>query len=828
MKIYPNPTPDADSIVECLFTLQISERTVTCLKFSPCGRFFAFSSADGLVEIYTINGTPRYRLTGFHLHGINTIAWSPCSGYVLLGSDDGFLSVWNIQQQLPLITLRRHIHNVLTVAWSPCGTLLASGGVDGTVCLFDVASGALLRQLEAHNDIIRSVTFSSDSSLIISSSNDGTLRYWDIATGFCLRTLTQPSLTIGHGQLVVSPYTDLIAAVGCLDGCIRVYDTVLSTCVMMLVGHSNTQYSLPLSFYATPSPLNIETFYYDLNNLENIEMVNQGDDINATHKTMLRGTNDLNYFLSNELPQLSFQEIGYDPTMTTSSDEDYTTDDDDSDCSDRSDRSDDNTTDTSLQQSKIQKYFPKLPLPSTHPLINRHNIRTKSNSIIISTNPLIATTNLRKYPTRITTRPFQTRQDPTSTHLKLPIVLNEQVGDREKGVFQFTRGNGLEHTDLKFSTWQSQDMEPGIPGDRLATIQTYREFQIDLVRNGDKLSLLPNPSTNSAQNSPFLRQNSPFLPQNSPNSPLNSPTSPQNSNQATQRGSFINGIINNRNHSVPYKPLSLHMIEQGIPLQEFPKLPNNLQDLAEDEKIFVNVQQGDQKRENFDKQNDVPHHASSIPNEQPIVPLHVPYDHIAKEYRDRLQHLLHSTSTIVMDIKIPIENPNEKQNTTSGLFPIVQTESQKIGPNKYFFRRNGFRKNDAKKIAAQKVIDANNDPTKHTNAEIEPPKDDVPTRTESVLVTKNRRPVTMLVSGSEDGGICMWNILSVEEQNIFNFEREKLGEEKKTIIMPGELLYKVRAHHDVVSALDCHPFLPLIISGGMDKDCSIKMWKFNK
>jgi WD40 repeat protein len=86
----------------------------------------------------------------------------------------------------------------------------------------------------------------------------------------------------------------------------------------------------------------------------------------------------------------------------------------------------------------------------------------------------------------------------------------------------------------------------------------------------------------------------------------------------------------------------------------------------------------------------------------------------------------------------------------------------------------------------------------------------------------------MLVSGSEDGGICMWNILSVEEQNIFNFEREKLGEEKKTIIMPGELLYKVRAHHDVVSALDCHPFLPLIISGGMDKDCSIKMWKFNK
>jgi uncharacterized membrane-anchored protein YhcB (DUF1043 family) len=458
--------------------------------------------------------------------------------------------------------------------------------------------------------------------------------------------------------------------------------------------------------------------------------------------------------------------------MTTSSDEDYTTDDDsDSDCSD------DNTTDMSLQQSKIQKYFPKLPLPSTHPLINRHNIHTESNSIIISTNPLIATTNLRKYPTRITTRPFQTRQDPTSTHLKLPMVLNEQVGDREKGVFEFTRGNGLEHTELKFSTWQSQDMEPGIPGDRLATIQTYREFQIDLVRNGDKSSLLPNPSpaANSAQNSPFLRQNSPFLPQNSTNSPLNSSTSPQNSNQAMQRGNFINGIINNRNHSVPYKPLSLHMIEQGVPLQEFPNLPNNLQDLAQDEKIFVNVQQGDQKRDNFDKQNDVSHQASSIPNEQPIVPLHVQYDHIAKQYRDRLQHLLHSTSTIVMDIKIPIENPNEKKKTTSG-FPIVETESQKIGPNKYFFRRNDFRKNGATKITK-------NDPTQHKDTETEPPKDETPkkeppkdetpTRTESVLVIKNRRPVTMLVSGSEDGGICMWNILSVEEQNIFNFERKK-------------------------------------------------------
>jgi WD40 repeat protein len=90
----------------------------------------------------------------------------------------------------------------------------------------------------------------------------------------------------------------------------------------------------------------------------------------------------------------------------------------------------------------------------------------------------------------------------------------------------------------------------------------------------------------------------------------------------------------------------------------------------------------------------------------------------------------------------------------------------------------------------------------------------------------SRQWTKMLLSGSEDGGICMWNLQTIEEQNQINLQREQRGLQRLKVIAPGELMYKVRAHHDVVGALDCHPFLPLIISGGMDADCCIKMWKY--
>jgi WD40 repeat protein len=112
----------------------------------------------------------------------------------------------------------------------------------------------------------------------------------------------------------------------------------------------------------------------------------------------------------------------------------------------------------------------------------------------------------------------------------------------------------------------------------------------------------------------------------------------------------------------------------------------------------------------------------------------------------------------------------------------------------------------------------------------------------------------MIVSGSEDGGICFWNVRSYAEQALINDYFSEKQQQRRAQqhsgdqidpniqdnaisdfvidhftpinFAPGELVYKLRAHHDVVGAMDIHPFLPIFITGGMDSDCCIKVWKY--
>ena len=59
---------------------------------------------------------------------------------------------------------------------------------------------------------------------------------------------------------------------------------------------------------------------------------------------------------------------------------------------------------------------------------------------------------------------------------------------------------------------------------------------------------------------------------------------------------------------------------------------------------------------------------------------------------------------------------------------------------------------------------------------------------------------TMILAGSEDGGVCIW--------------REH----------DSRIQTKIKAHGDVVIAMDTHPSLAIFITGGMDRDPSIKIW----
>lgn len=58
----------------------------------------------------------------------------------------------------------------------------------------------------------------------------------------------------------------------------------------------------------------------------------------------------------------------------------------------------------------------------------------------------------------------------------------------------------------------------------------------------------------------------------------------------------------------------------------------------------------------------------------------------------------------------------------------------------------------------------------------------------------------LLASGSEDGSIYMWDFQS------------------------REVVQKLEGHTDCVNSVSSHPTLPIIASGSLTKDCTVRIW----
>ncbi|KAE9449585.1 hypothetical protein C3L33_18516, partial [Rhododendron williamsianum] len=242
------------------FEIQGHKDSVSSLAFSTDGQLLASGSFDGLVQIWDTNsGSLKCALEGSG-KDIEWVRWHPKGHLVLAGLDDSTVWMWNADTGSYLNMFSGHTDSVTCGDFTPDGhpyhtkgltcltitsdsTLALTGSEDGSVHIVNITTGRVVSSLNAHLDSIEGVGLAKSFPLAATGGVDHKLVVWDLQH-------SSPRCICEHEDVVTcllwlgeSKYL----ATGCLDGKVRVWDSLSGDCVRTFRGHSEPIQSLAVS-----------------------------------------------------------------------------------------------------------------------------------------------------------------------------------------------------------------------------------------------------------------------------------------------------------------------------------------------------------------------------------------------------------------------------------------------------------------------------------------------------------------------------------------------------------------------------------------------------
>ncbi len=191
----------------CLVQHFSTDSDLTCMAWSPDGRFLAVGEKGGGNTIRLLNVTTNQEMVFDgcgHTGAVTSVDFSPDSRLLVSGSLDTTVRVWAVDTGIPVPGFgdARHEKGVTAVCFNPNGETILSAGMDNVLRLWLATSGEPVPGFsgKGHDNSVTVVSFSSDGSDILSGGGDDRLHLWDAATGQVKATLSHQ----GHEAPITS------------------------------------------------------------------------------------------------------------------------------------------------------------------------------------------------------------------------------------------------------------------------------------------------------------------------------------------------------------------------------------------------------------------------------------------------------------------------------------------------------------------------------------------------------------------------------------------------------------------------------------------------
>eukprot|EP00262_Sarcandra_glabra_P010268 TRINITY_DN2531_c0_g1_i4.p1 TRINITY_DN2531_c0_g1~~TRINITY_DN2531_c0_g1_i4.p1 ORF type:complete len:407 (+),score=61.36 TRINITY_DN2531_c0_g1_i4:153-1373(+) len=268
--------------------LQGHKDSVSALAFSADGLLLASGSFDGLVKVWDASsGSLKHTFEGPG-GGIEWLRWHPRGHLVLAGSEDCTVWMWIADKNAYLNMFSGHASSVTCGDFTPDGKSICTGSDDASLRIWNPKSGEnihIVRGHTYHTEGLTCLTITSDSTLAITGSKDSSVHIVNITTGKVISSLIAHSDSIecvGHSlsfpwaatggmdqKLIIwdlrhsSPrctcdheegVTCLLwlgasqyIATGCVDGRVRIWDSLSGNCIRTFSGHVDAIQSLAIS-----------------------------------------------------------------------------------------------------------------------------------------------------------------------------------------------------------------------------------------------------------------------------------------------------------------------------------------------------------------------------------------------------------------------------------------------------------------------------------------------------------------------------------------------------------------------------------------------------